>query len=159
MANTTPTVFSDAAYNTVLSAKMEPQNNLAQKAVYTVPALTASGTVIGMIPFEAGFSPLSFAFLTADLDSSTNVTLDIGYCYPSAYGTATTESLAAFISGSTAAQTGTSIIWPIAGGLLTGVSFTAAQPGYITVRIGGGATTTSGDITLLANFTYDMKAT
>lgn len=158
MAQTTPTVFSDAAYNTVLSAKSEPQNNLAQKATYAVPALTAQNTVIGMIPFQTGFSLLSYSLLVPDLDSSTNVTYDVGYCYPAAFGTSTTEDLAAFATGASA-QAVTSVVWPVAAGLLTGVSFTATQPGYITIRITGGPTTTLGTFSMIANFTYDMKAT
>ena len=54
MAQTTPTLFSDAAYNTVLSNKNEPQNNLAQIATISVPATTAQNAVIAMIPFETG---------------------------------------------------------------------------------------------------------
>lgn len=158
MAQTTPTLFSDAAYNTVLSNKNEPQNDLSQKAVVTVPASTAQNTVIGMIPFEAGFSLLSYALKVPDLDSSTNVTYDVGYCYPAAYGSSTTEDLAAFATGASA-QTATSVIWPTAGGLLTGVSFTATQPGYITIRITGGNTTTAGDFSMIARFTYNMSAT
>lgn len=162
MANTTPTVFSDAAYNngTVqpLSAKMEPQCNLAQLATYAVPALTAQNTVIGMIPFQTGFSLLAYALKVPDLDTSTNVTYDVGYCYPAAFGSSTTEDLAAFATGASA-QAATSVIWPVAAGLLTGVSFTATQPGYLTIRITGGATTTAGTFSMLTRFTYDMKAT
>ena len=158
MAQTTPTLLSDAAYNTVLSNKNEPQNNLAQIATISVPATTAQNTVIGMIPFEAGFSLLGYALKVPDLDSSTNVTYDVGYCYPAAFGSSTTEDLAAFATGASA-QTATSVIWPTAGGLLTGVSFTATQPGYITIRITGGATTTTGTFSMLAQFTYNMSAT
>lgn len=158
MAQTTPTLFSDAAYNTVLSNKNEPQNNLAQIATFAVPALTAQNSVIGMIPFEAGFSLLSYALKVPDLDSSTNVTYDVGYCYPAQYGSSTTEDLAAFATGASA-QAATSVIWPVTAGLLTGVSFTATQPGYITIRITGGATTTLGTFSMIANFTYNMAAT
>lgn len=158
MAQTTPTLFSDAAYNTVLSNKNEPQNNLAQIATMAVPALTAQNTVMAMIPFEAGFSLLSYALKVPDLDSSTNVTYDVGYCYPAAYGSSTTEDLAAFATGASA-QAATSVIWPVAAGLLTGVSFTATQPGYITIKITGGATTTLGSFSMIANFTYNMAAT
>lgn len=157
MAQTTPTVFSDAAYNTVLSNKNEPQNNLAQIATYAVPATTAQNTVIGMIPFETGFSLISYALKVPDLDSSTNVTYDVGYCYPAAFGSSTTEDLAAFATGASA-QAATSVIWPVAAGLLTGVSFTATQPGYITIKITGGATTTLGTFSMIANFTYNMAA-
>lgn len=162
MANTTPTVFSDAAYNntngTPLSAKMEPQGNLAQLATYAVPSATAQNTVIGMIPFETGFSLLSYALKVPDLDSSTNVTYDVGYCYPSGAGSSTTEDLAAFATGASA-QAATSVLWPVAAGLLTGQSFTATQPGFLTIRITGGATTLAGTFSMLATFTYDMKAT
>lgn len=159
MANTTPTLFSDAAYNNVLSARNEPQCNLAQQATISVPSGTVSGTVIGMIPFETGFSLLDFTLLAGDMDTGTSVTFDVGYAYPAAFGTSTTESLAAFVSASAAAQTGTSIIWPTAGGLLTGVSFVAAQPGYITIRMGGATTTTTASFTMIATFTQDLAST
>ena len=154
---TTPTIFSDVAgtatNNTI--AKFTPYGVLPQKAIATIPASTAAGTNIGMIRFQRGFSLLSFEIASADLDTLTNVVLDVGYLYDGTTG----EDPDAFLNNSTIAQGGTSTVWPIAGGLLTGVSFTATGPGYLNVQTGGGATTTAGDITLIAQFTYDLSTT
>lgn len=148
---TTPTVFSNAAYSPQI-AKGEPQQVTAEKATVTVPASTASGTVIGMIRFQPGFSLTGFALASDDLDSSTNVTLDVGYVYDNTTG----EDDNAFLSASTIAQAGGSYVWPVASGLLVGKSFTATDSGYIVVKTGGGATTTEGDLNMIAQWTYNL---
>lgn len=148
---TTPTIFSDVA-SLPFVAKSEPQGVLAQKAIATIPASTASGTNIGMIRFQKGFSLTGLAIKSADLDSSTNVILDVGYLYDDTTG----EDDNAFFNDIDIAQDAGSVVWPIADGLLTGVSFTAAGDGYLSITTGGGSTTTAGDITLIAQFTYNL---
>lgn len=80
---TTPTLFSDVAgtANNKFTAKSEPQGVITQKFVLTVPASTASGTNAGLIRIEKNFSLIGLAIVSADLDTSTNVTLDVGYLY------------------------------------------------------------------------------
>lgn len=148
-----PTIFADAATNP-FQAKGEPQQITAELATAVIPSTTASATIIGMFRFNKGFSLTAFALKTDDLDSGTNVTIDVGYVYDTtADGT---DAPAAFISANAIAQTGTSLIWPIAGGLLTGVSFVATGNGYITLRTGGGATTTTGNASMIGQWTYNQ---
>lgn len=151
---TTPDIFSDVAGTATnkFTAKLEPQGILAQKAIATIPAATASGTDIGMIRFEKGFSLTGLAIVSADLDTATNVTLDVGYLYDDTTG----EDPNAFLAALDIAQDAGSRLWPVEDGLLTGISFIATGPGYLNVQTGGGATTTAGDITLIAEFTYDL---
>lgn len=150
---TTPTIFSNTAGN-AYQAKHKAQGLLAERAVATIPAATGTGVNVGMIRFQKGFHLLEFDIKTDDLDTGTNVTLNVGYIYDD--NVTFTNVPAAFLSASTIAQTGTSTVWPVAAGLLTGIGFTAEAPGYIVVQTAGGATTTSGDVSLRAQFTYDI---
>lgn len=155
MPSTTIDIFSDVAINVdggKLLSKFKNQGVLAQKSTVTVPATTASGSDLGMIPFQKGWNLLSFEIKSADLDTASNVTLDVGYIYDDS---ALTDDPNAFLAASTIAQGGTDVVYPTAGGLLTGTGFESAGTGFMTITIGGGATTTAGDIIIQANFTYD----
>lgn len=151
---TTPTLFSDVAGTSTnkFIAKSEPQGVIAQKFILTVPASTTSGTNAGLIRFEKGFSLTGLGIVSADLDTGTDVTLSVGYLYDDTTG----EDDNAFLSAIDIAQDAGSVIWPIADGLLTGVSFVATGGGYLSLTTGGGSTTTAGDITGIAQFTYDL---
>lgn len=151
---TNPTIFSDVAGDATnrFVSRSEPQGVLAQKAIATIPASTTSGTNVGMIRFETNFSLTGLAIVSADLDTSTNVTLDVGYLYDGTTG----EDPDAFFNNLDIAQDAGSRVWPVDDGLLTGVSFVATGGGWINVQTGGGSTTTAGDITLIAQFTYDL---
>ena len=148
---TTPTLFSDVAANE-FQAKSEPQGVIAQQFVLTVPASTAASTNAGLIRFEKGFSLTGLAIKSDDLDSATNVTLDVGYLYDDTTG----EDPNAFLSALDIAQDAGSRTWPVDDGLLTGISFVATGPGYLSLTTGGGATTDAGDITGIVEFTYDL---
>ena len=145
---TTPTILSDVAS----TAPFIPTGVHAQKATVTIPATTAASTNLGLIRFQKGFSLVSLAIKSDDLDTATNVTLDVGYLYDGTTG----EDAAAFLTGLDIAQDAGSRVWPLDDGLLTGVSFTASGDGYISVTTGGGATTTAGNITVIATFTYSL---
>lgn len=151
---TTPTIFSDVAGTATnkFGAKFEPQGVLAQKAIATIPATSASGTNVGMIRFQRGFSLTGLAIVSEDLDTATTVTLNVGYLYDGTTG----EDDNAFFNALDIAQDAGSRVWPTDDGLLTGVSFVATDDGYLSVTTGGGATTTAGDITVIAEFTYDL---
>lgn len=150
---TTPTIFSDVA-NLPFVAKSEPQGVLAQKAIAAIPASTAAGTNIGMIRFNKGFSLTGLALKSDDLDSGTNVVLDVGYLYDDTTG----EDDNAFFNDIDIAQDAGSVIWPIADGLLTGISFTATGDGYLSITTRTSSTTTAGNITAIAQFTYNLQA-
>lgn len=150
---TTPTIFSDVAGTAANQnvAKFVPQGIISQKAVIAIPASTAAATKAGAIRFQKGFNLIGFSIKSDDLDTGTDVTLDVGYLYDGTTG----EDPDAFLDGVDIAQDAGSLVWPVADGLLTGVGFEAVDDGYLSVEIKTGPTTTAGDITVTAYFTYD----
>lgn len=147
---TTPSILADTAGN----AKVDRSGAVRSiKAAATVPASTAADTIVGMIRFNEGFSLDQLAVVSADLDTATNVTLDVGYVYDD--DTTYTNDPDAFFDGLDIAQDAGSRVWPVADGLLTGTGFTAEADGYIVVQTKGASTTTEGDITVKALFSYD----
>lgn len=122
----------------------------SEKNSVTVPASTASGTVIGLVPFNKGarFDYASTIHI-ADLDTSTNVTVDIGYVYDD--NSTYTNDPNAFGSALTTAQDGGFVTFDETAGL----SFVADADGWIAVTTGGGATTTEGAITFHVTLDYD----
>lgn len=154
MATIALTGYSDVATppSGTYTPKSEPQGLIAEKCVTTIAAVTAQNAVFGVFRFYPGFSPTKIDLHCADLDTSTNVTLALGYIYDDLDDT----NVAAFTSASTIPQAGGDFIWPVVGGSLVGVSFTATSAGYITVKITGGATTTAGDISTIVSGTYNL---
>lgn len=148
---TTPTIFSDVAANPFM-AKRETQGITSERAVALIPAATAAATNVGMHRFQPGFALTALAIVSDDLDTATNVTLDVGYLYDGTTG----EDDNAFLDGLDIAQDAGSRVWPVDDGLLTGVSFVAVDDGYLSVTIQDAPTTTEGNITTLAQFTYDL---
>lgn len=147
---TTPSILSDKASQ----AKVDRSGAVrSEQATATVPATTAADTYIGLHKFQKGFTLDQLAVVSEDLDSATNVTLDIGYVYDddSTY----TNDPDAFFDGIDIVQDAGSVVWPVAGGLLAGEGFTAEGDGWIVARIKGAATTTEGDINSKALFSYD----
>ena len=112
-----------------------------QYSTVTIPATTVTTTVIGLVPFNKGFRLSSGATRLAvgDLDTSTNVTIDVGYVYKT--GSAETDDQNAFASALTIAQTGGYIVFDEP---TTDLPFVAADDGWIALTIGGGNTTTAG---------------
>lgn len=117
----------------------------------SIPATTATATIVGLMPFRAG-AKLGYGarVYSADLDTSTNVTVDIGYTY---YDSATGSSVDdAFVDTSTAPQ---------AGGMMemtavAGMTWTALGDGWITVTFNA-ATTTTGSLTFSLPIVYDSS--
>lgn len=151
---TDPTIFSDVAGDATnkFVSRREPQGVLAQQAIATIPAVTVVATNIGMIRFEKNFSLTGLAIVSDDLDTATNVLLDVGFLLDSTTG----EDPNAFLAAIDIAQDAGSRTWPVDDGLLTGISFIASEGGWLSVTTSGGSTTTAGDITLIAEFTYDL---
>ena len=149
---TTPTIFSDVAGITTVNRADFSGAVSSQKAIASIAAVTISGTNIGMIRFQKGFSLIHLAIVSDDLDTSTNVTLDVGFLLDNTTG----EDDNAFLNALDIAQDAGSRTWPIDDGLLTGISFVATEDGYISVTTGGASTTTLGDITLIATFVYNL---
>ncbi len=151
---TAPTVFSDVAgtaANTFI-AKYEPQGILAQKFVLSVAAGLIAGTNCGLIRFQKGFSLVKLDMVATDMDTSTTQVLDFGYLYDGTTG----EDDNAFINDASIGQAATDVIWPVVGGLLTGTSFVATGPGYLSMTIQGETVEVAGTVTGIALFTYDL---
>ena len=145
---TTPSTLATEA-GMSYPAKFTPQNNITDISSYTVPASTASGTVIGMIKFQPGCRVISGWVQSADLDTSTNVTLNVGYQYVT--GSSGTDNDDAFVAASTIPQTGGIATFPVAGGASTATELAttaAVDNGYIVIKTGGGNTTTAGIVTV-----------
>ena len=118
-----------------------------------MPATTAADTIVGMIRFQEGFNLDQLAVKAGDLDTATNVTLDVGYVYDD--DTTYTNDPDAFFDGIDIVQDAGSVVWPVADGLLTGIGFTAEADGYVVVQIKGAQTTTEGTVDVKALFSYD----
>lgn len=117
----------------------------------TVPAATATDTIIGLFPFEKG-AKLGYGsrVYCTDIDSSTNVTLDIGYVFED--NATYTNVLDAFVAASTVPQTGGMIEMTAS----TGMTFTAGGNGWVTAQVNA-ATTTTGTIVFNAAVAYDAS--
>lgn len=147
---TTPSILADTAG----SAKVDRSGAVrSEKAIATIPAAAAADTIVGMIRFQEGFSLDQLAVVSEDLDTAINVTLDVGYVYDD--DTTYTNDPDAFFDGLDIVQDAGSVVWPVADGLLTGTGFIAEADGYIVVQTKGAVTTTEGDVTVKALFSYD----
>lgn len=146
-------IFSDVAISVDSPhAKRIEQGITTQKAIASIAAATASGSDVGMIRFQKGFNLDHFSLVSDDLDSATNVTLDVGFIYDDS---TLTDDPNAFLDGLDIVQDAGSRTWPVDDGLLTGIGFEAEGAGFLTVTIADANTTTLGDITMIAAFTYD----
>lgn len=118
----------------------------------SIPALTATDTIIGLFPFNAGMSFAGlggFNLYSADLDSSTNVTLDWGIAYQNS--TEGTDDLDNITSASTAAQAGGFV----APDEIDWMTLVTTGNGWVTVQVNA-ATTTTGSLTFDIPFVYDQ---
>lgn len=117
----------------------------------SVPALTATDTIIGLMPFQKG-AKLGYGarVYTADLDSSTNVTLDIGYVFDD--NATYTNVLDAFVAASTAPQSGGMIEMTASAGM----TFSAGANGWIVAQVNA-ATTTTGALVFNLPIAYDVS--
>lgn len=155
MTLTLPSIVSSAYVGTKAdfrTAKVDRSGaNRTEYFTATIPAITVITTVIGLVPVQKGarFCHGASQFYVDDLDSSTNVTFDLGYTYyDSAVGTSDDNAIA---SALTTAQTG---------GLITfdeplGMDHVFLGDAWITMTITGGSTTTQGVIKGQVVIAYD----
>jgi hypothetical protein len=128
----------------------------ALRSQYTSIAVADSasaGTTYGLVPFQKGFR-ISYGskFYTPDLDTTTNVTWNIGYMYEDTSSTGAAaasdpDAFASAVSGQTAA-------------VLTfdeneGMSFVASGNGWVAAALAAGPVTTAGTVEATLDFTYD----
>lgn len=111
-----------------------------QYSSISITAAATAGTTYGLVPFNKGFR-LSYGsrLSTADLDTSTNVTLDIGYTYKT--GSSATDDPDAFATALSAQTAGVLTFDEVAG-----LSWVAEDDGWITVTLAAGPTTTTGTV-------------
>lgn len=152
---TTPTIFaagytdSEQAFLNAPGGQYEGARTV--KAVATVPASTASGTVIGLVPFAKGATFMYDSVLAlTDLDTGTNVTFTAGYVYDD--NVTYTNDPDAFVTSNASAQTGGLVRFDAT----AGTAFVAEADGWLAVTTGGGSTTTAGTITYLGSVTYQV---
>ena len=155
MALTLPTVVPSQYLGTVADFLQVPQDRagqlrLVQDAV-TIPATTAQNAYVGLIPVQKGarFSIHSTGVHVADLDTSTNVTMELGFLYYDSDDGTTDAN--AFASASTSPQAGGFI----AVDEIEGLSFVALGRGWLAVKVTGGATITEGAVTFAVGVSYD----
>lgn len=143
---TTPTIVpaeydvstTDANTRNYLKVKQDRSGACRINAgAITIPTATASGSTVGLVPFNKGerFNVNNSSVYIGDADSSTNVTATVGYIYDD--NVTFTNNLVAWVSASTVPQ---------AGGFLTvnnsqGLGFVAQGNGWVVLQITGGATT------------------
>lgn len=162
---TTPTLFATGAEHPFQS-KFQVQGNLSQESTITIPAGTGSQpsfTNVGLVRFQPGFSLLRLAITVDSLDSGATLRANIGYLYDGSTG----EDPSAFYdrldagAGAPAFVPG-DYVWPDSLPAFTsfthlvGESFVATDHGYIVLQFGEADTDTEGDITCIADFTYDL---
>lgn len=117
----------------------------------TVPASVTTTSSYGLIPVKAGYKLKAFTLWSADLDTGTAVTLNLGIRYRT--GSSSSDALAAFVSASTIAQTGGAVsnddnlaaVPTIGAG-----GYTFLDDGWISLGIQAGTTTTAGIVRLKA---------
>lgn len=147
-----PTGFS-GDYKDFLKTKEDRSGSVRRvQGSVSIPASTATDTIIGLFPFNAGMSLAGLSgynLYTADLDSSTNVTLDFGVAYQNT--TEGTDDLDLITSASTAAQAGGFV----APDEIDWMTFVSTGNGWVTVQVNA-ATTTTGSLTFNIPFAYDQ---
>lgn len=147
-----PTGFQ-GDYTDFLNTKVGRDGRVSRsQGSVSIPATTAQDTIIGLFPFNAG---MSFAGLggfnvhCADLDTATNVTLDVGVAYQNS--SEGTDDLDLITSASTAPQSGGFV----APDEIDWMTFVSTGNGWVTVQVNA-ATTTTGSVTFDIPFTYDQ---
>lgn len=149
-----PTGFA-GDYTDFLKTKVERSGDVRRTSgAVSIPASTATDTIIGLFPFNSGMSLAGlggYNVYSADLDSSTNVTLDWGVQYQNT--TEGTTNLTLIAAASTAPQ---------AAGYVApqGASwqdYVTTGNGWVVVQVNA-ATTTTGSITFNIPFAYDQPA-
>ena len=123
----------------------------AVRSEYSAVAVADSasaGTTYGLVPFQAGFR-ISYGskFYTPDLDTTTNVTWNIGYLYEDSALTSDADAFGSALSGQAAAV--------LSFDENEGMSFEATANGWVTAALAGGPVSIAGTIESVIDFTYD----
>jgi hypothetical protein len=159
MTTALPTIYPvgyAGTTNDFLETKVDRSGAMRlQTGTVAIPASTATSTLIGLMPFNKGCKVhYGSSVYSDDLDSSTNVTFNIGYTYYDS--TQGTTNASGFVAGSTVPQTGGLIPFTAASGSSVGMVWTAAADGWIAIT-NTAATTTSGNVEFNIAFAYDAS--
>jgi hypothetical protein len=129
----------------------------AVRSQYTSIAVADSAsaaTTYGLVPFQKGFR-ISYGskFYTPDLDTTTNVTWNIGYMYEDtstsgASAASDPDAFASAVSGQAAAV--------LSFDENEGMSFVAAGNGWVTAALAAGPVSTAGTVEATIDFTYSQ---
>ncbi len=137
-------------YTDFFNTKVERDGSVRRsQGSVSVPSATATDTIIGLFPFNAGFSFAGTPVLyTADLDSSTNVTLDFGIAYQNTdQGTDDLDAIASAVSAQAAGF--------VAPDEIEWLTLVTTGNGWVTVQVNA-ATTLTGSLTFNIPGTYDQ---
>lgn len=149
-----PTGFA-GDYTDFLKVKADRSGALRRASgSVSIPGSTAAATIVGLFPFNSGFSFAGlggYNFYTADLDSGTTVTLSIGVAYQNT--TEGTDALTLVTNAATTAQAG-GYIPPTA--QTTWQDYVTTGNGWVVVSVTAGPTTTTGSVTFNCPFVYDQ---
>lgn len=158
---TLPTIYP-TKYTTAKSFHLAPNGvgfrpQLVQESV-TVPATTDNTVVIGLYPFKKGMRVAFPAYVkVGDLDSSTNVTLNVGWHYLNdSNGDGDGNDIGTLVSDPNGFLSASNV--PQDGGVAAlndpaGFNFIAEGDGWVTAMVGA-ATTTEGAIAINALTSY-----
>lgn len=117
----------------------------------TIADNTTAGTIIGLVPFRKGFQLIYGGGIgVGDLDTVTNVVLDVGYIYKDNDTVTYINDTDAFVDGATQGQAGglISLVGATgAFGVRTGLAFEALADGWITLTVQAGPVSTAGTAT------------
>lgn len=149
-----PTGFA-GDYTDFLKTKCA-RDGTAKRAQGTVsiPAATATDTIIGLFPFNAGMSFASigaYNLYCADIDSSTNVTLDVGIAYQDTVQGS--DALTLITTASTVPQSGGFV--PPTATTTDFLQLVTTGNGWVVAQINA-ASTTTGSLTFNYPFVYDQ---
>ncbi len=152
---TTPNIIPtgyQGDYRDYLNAKVDRAGAVRnERGAVSIPASTVTDAIIGLFPFQAGMSFADiggYSFYIADIDSSTNVTLDLGIVYED--NVTYTNDLDLITSASTAPQAGGFV----APDEIDWMTFISSGNGWVVAQVNA-ATTTTGSITFNVDTCYD----
>lgn len=142
-----------------LKTKMDRSGaNRTQRFKVSVPAATASATIIGLIPFNKGMElNLLGSYIAANtaLDTGSTIVVSVGYTY---YDSTLGTSLGtAFVSSATTWQGSALTALTLLNGPESVGQWRSAADGWLTLTITTGPTTTTGDVFGAFTFAYDQS--
>lgn len=123
-----------------LKTKVDRQGvERAQRTTVSVPSGTTTTTLVGLVPFNAGWAPTGFRLYCDAL--STSVTASVGVVYNDS--TNNTNNATLFVNASTAAAAGGELVYVASA---TSVDYVTTGDGWLVVTIGGATTGTTGNV-------------